>query len=165
MWLYLRNKNVIFFQIMENRRNRRNRIYQYLIFSPDMWILKIFFQITKINFLIKITSSAIKLLRAYLNLSALAVVRARSFPRHLVSSRRHVDGGSGSGGRGRLQSCRDGRREPNATNGVSRAGWSVTRVWCVHARATDAIQPTCEEGVCATSRVVMTFAWVAANGV
>lgn len=33
-------------------------------------------------------------------------------------------------------------------NGVSRAGWSVTRVWCVHARTTDAIQPTCEEGVC-----------------
>lgn len=30
-------------------------------------------------------------------------------------------------------------------NGASRAGWSVTGVWYVHARATDAIQPTCEE--------------------
>lgn len=30
-------------------------------------------------------------------------------------------------------------------SGGSRVGWSVTRVRCVHARATDAIRPTCEE--------------------
>lgn len=44
-------------------------------------------------------------------------------------------------------------------SGGSRVGWSVTRVWCVHARATDAIRPTCEEA-CVRERVVMTFAWV-----
>lgn len=87
--------------------------------------------------------------------SALAIVRARPFPPRRTWRRC-------SGGKGRPTS-EVSQRSARSEFGVSWAGWSVTWVWCVDARATDARQPTCgERASCREKhRVVMTLAWVA----
>lgn len=145
---YLRNKNVIFFQIMKNIVVAKNWASQNLIF--ELWE----------NLFWSYISPEPKIApREPLNYRARIWIRARSRACALsrLGGASCVDGRSR--GCGRLQSCRNGRRER------WQSGWVVGNesVVCVHARATDAIQPTCEEA-CVKKCVVMTFAWVAISG-